>query len=671
MARGKGSVAGAAASARVAKSTTSKAMTYLPPWLMWLSLPALALVFWVMTMPGKSAAMLIAAALAAGTGALAAFTWHVYSRRRDESVRVHATAFVTGCGIWVLAASTFGLFKRPNVDVWPEVWQVFSWLVHAFNGPVWAVWLVGGIGGCLTWSIRRVSIPPESSQQVGESKLEKVLAGARASKVRQIDGRVHAEIEVNRGEQSVKDLQSSRDHIAAVLEVRPEAVRITPNPDDAGRAEIVVVPEDPLAGEIAWPGPSAPGRSIADAPISLGLYEDGEVARAWLTGDDEQGRALPHWLIMGMNGAGKSQGWVVAMADALTRNDFELWGSDHVKGVQTFGPLVDYMSKVAASLKDAKAMIAAARDEVAKRQDDLGRRGLKQWEKGCGYSLLVVWIEEASEIVADSASFVRLVERARSAGVVIVTSLQRASHNNIDTDARAQLAAALCFGVRDGIDATFALPDPVLDAGASPDAWGNRKPGYCYLVAPGIAEERWAVTMRTYRARDPQILEVLQKWGTPMSTQPQTPRPANAPAEVEDEFYDGRQDDIAEDEGLEPMPPPLEPDLNVDPDQPIPGPPPEANLSFATARPGSRLNTEQAQAVVQQHLRTLLSGGQAFTRPVDVCRMKPQTTRSREWVRLELERLCTGAGEGEVSLERDVADPPGVFRIVAPVPSGV
>jgi hypothetical protein len=45
--------------------------------------------------------------------------------------------------------------------------------------------------------------------------------------------------------------------------------------------------------------------------------------------------------------------------------------------------------------------------------------------------------------------------------------------------------------------------------------------------------------------------------------------------------------------------------------------------------------------------------------------MRPDTTRSAEWVRNELKRLCSEPIEGEISLERDDSDDVGVFRIVA------
>ncbi|RAO26452.1 hypothetical protein PSN13_06480 [Micromonospora saelicesensis] len=643
--------AGKTAAHRASKSTASRVLTYAPPWVAWIIVLPLSAVAYVTWGRNPVAAPWMSMAAFALVAALVPFTWRVL-RPRDEVLQWMGTVSAGLGGFWFIVGMLVGPLTRGVIDAWG----------------------FGGFGICVFWTIRRMVVNGAAEQQAEaqESKLDKVLAGAKVFKPKEIEGRVVAQMEVNRGEQTVRDLQGSADKMAGALGVRPGAVRIAADPEDAGRAELVIVPNDPLVGEIVWPGPSAPGASIADAPIPIGVYEDGEVASIYLCGDDSIGRALAHWLVMGMNGAGKSAGWTNAMVDALTRYDFELWGSDHVKGAQTFGPLQRYMAKVATTVKGAKQLFAEARDEASRRFAELGERGIQQWEKDCGFPLLLVWIEEASEVVSDSTSFVRLVERARSAGVVIVASLQRASHDNIDTSARAQLAGALCFGVRDAMDATFALPDNVLDAGATPDNWGNRKPGYCYLVAPGVDEERWPVPLRTFRARNPQLVAVLDEWATPLRAEVSGPAATSLVSNgLEGEVVD-REDMDADDgeDGMEPIPPTLEPELKFDADEPIAPPTEQQNLAFATSG-GPKLNTDQARAVVQQHLRTLAEQGFTQTQPAHVCQMKPATTRSREWVRQELNRLCEQAEPGEIALEREVSDVPGVYRIVAPSLAGV
>ena len=637
--------AGTAVANRAAKHGASRLLTYAPPWAAWLILPVLSSVAYVAWGRNPVAAPWMSMAAFALVAGLVPFTWRVL-RPRDEVLRWMGTVSAGLGGFWFIVGMLVGPLTRGVIDAWG----------------------FGGFGICVFWTIRRLVVNGAAEQSTEkDTPLVKALAGARIRSANEIDGRVVGELEVNRGEQTVKDLQGARETIEAALPggVRPGALRIAKHPTDAGRARYAIVPTDPLAGEIAWPGPSAPGASIADAPVPIGMYEDGTVAEVWLCGDDSIGRALAHWLVMGMNGSGKSQTWVMVMADALTRYDFELHASDHVKATQTFGPLLRYMTTVASSLKDAKALINWARDEAAKRFAYFGERGIKQWEKGCGFPLSMVWIEEAPDVVSDSAAFTKLVEQVRSAGIIVVVSMQLAKHDRIDTTARAQLAATLCHGVRDGQDATYALPDAVLDAGAAPDDWGNRKPGYAYLVAPGVDEEMWPVPLRTFRARDPQIAAALAEWATAVREIEAAPGTL-VESGLEGEMVDA--DDLDSDDGedgMEPIPPTLEPDLKIDADQPITPPTDQQNLAFG-GQQGPKLSTEQARAVVQQHLRSLAEQGQTHTQPAHVCAMKPATTRSREWVRQELNRLCEEADTGEIALERDVADMPGVYRIVAP-----
>lgn len=655
--------AGKAAASRVHKHGASRLLTYAPPWVAWLILPVLSAVAYVTWGRNPAAAPWMSMAAFALVAGLVPFTWRVL-RPRDEVLRWMGTVSAGLGGFWFIVGMLVGPLTRGVIDAWG----------------------FGGFGICVFWTIRRMVVNGALEQQAEpqESKLDKVLAGAKVFKPKEIEGRVVAQVEVNRGEQTVKDLQASADKMAGALGVRPGAVRIAADPHDAGRAELVIVPNDPLEGGAVWPGPSSPGGSIHD-PLPAGIYEDGEVAQVWLTGDDAAGRALAHWLVMGMTRAGKSQGWTMLMADALTRRDVVVWASDHVKGSQTLRPIEAALDWVVKTQKGGKEMIAATRDVVRARADYLGQHDFDQWTPDCGLPLLIVWLEEAVELVSDSTSFVRLVQQAGSTGVVVVVSLQRASHDNIDTSARAQLAGTMCFGVRDGQDASFALDDGVLDAGAAPDLWQNRYPGYCYLVAPGVPEDRWAVPMRTFRASREQVAAAVAEWAhvraelDPLSrdaagaayARREVVLPANdlATAGLEAAVVD--EDDADSEDGMEPIPPTLEPEMMVDPEQPIAPPSEQENLRFGGQPSGPKLSTEQARQVVQQHLRTLVERGETHTKPADVCQMKPATTRSREWVRQELNRLCEQAGPGEIALERDVADMPGVFRIVTPVHAGV
>jgi hypothetical protein len=118
---------------------------------------------------------------------------------------------------------------------------------------------------------------------------------------------------------------------------------------------------------------------------------------------------------------------------------------------------------------------------------------------------MVVWIEEAAKFFRNGTEMEGLVMEARSAGISVIISLQRPSATSMPTDVREQLGGVLCFGVKGSTTADMALPDDVRDSGARPEAWENRRPGYAYLVAPGVDEDRYPTPLRTYRIDDEQI----------------------------------------------------------------------------------------------------------------------------------------------------------------------
>lgn len=635
------------------------------PWVVLLgSLPVAWIAHSVWGTDPKAAPWWSMAALS-GSAALSAFTLRL-TRARSELVGYLATASVAAAGVWLIAASLVGPFVRPLIDLWA----------------------VGGGLMAAAWTIRRATLNADEAGGKEPSPLEKALGGAKVRRPKVVDGQVTAKVETNRAEgQTITDLQRAAPSLEVVTKVRPGAIRIAQDPDDAGRGTLVIVPTDPLVEPRDWPGPSRPGASIHE-PLPVGTYEDALPALIWLTGDEQTARALAMWLVMGATGAGKTQAMVTLMADVLTRSEVSVIASDHVKGTQSLGALVDDLEWYATTKQSARAMVAKLRDAVRARTEWLGRHGHDQWEPGCGLNLVIAWFEEATELVEDSTAMKLLVSQARSAGIVVIISQQRSSHQSIDTDTRAQLNGNVCFGVRDSTDAGFALPDDVIDAGARPEVWQNRKPGYCYLVGPGIAEDRYPVPLRFYRSSKDQIRAALAEYrhlrtpldsvtveafgepyaqfkaarqrGEALATVPFAVLPEPDPEQGWNDPDDPDEPD--DEEGLEPMPDELDPDITVDPDNPVGEPP--FDVPFGVPA-GEKLSTVQARQVVQQHLRTLMEQGKTHTQPADVCAMKPGTTRTREWVRQELHRLCESPGVGEIALERHPDDDPGVFRILA------
>ncbi len=136
------------------------------------------------------------------------------------------------------------------------------------------------------------------------SSLEDRIPGAR--RMKDIPAGERFEVRIPRGS-SVPELEKAAEVIAAALSVRDLGVRR--HPDNASRAEIVIVRRDPLAvgPPLPWPNADAPRASLWD-PIPVGVGEDGEVVEV----------ALPerNLLLGGEPGAGKSVALSLLVATA-------------------------------------------------------------------------------------------------------------------------------------------------------------------------------------------------------------------------------------------------------------------------------------------------------------------------------------------------------------------
>lgn len=437
-----------------------------------------------------------AVGLTLASGALTATTWWV-GKGATDARRLHATV-TTG------AASTFLLVGTVG---------------DPLDSAVLSTWGIGGIVLAAGWNLRQVMrINPDA--QTGKTSAEqgiltKAIGAAKVSlrgtpKVE--PNKVTAQLQLAPGEVTTDDLGNRIKHMAAELGVPPTSIRILPDPDRGDRATLIVVPQDMLKQSTVWPGPSRPGGSIVD-PIPVGLYEDGADAVLWFPYDEKTKRNATHYLAAGMNGSAKSTGISVAITEALTRVDVVVWGIDPAKGEQTFGPFLPYLDWVEMTISGGEAMIDALTSVITARANMLGRNGFKNWTPDAfellSMPFMIVWIEEAAKFFRNGTEMEGLVMEARSAGISVIISLQRPSSTSMPTDVREQLGGVLCFGVKGSTTADMALPDDVRDAGARPEVWENRRPGYAYLVAPGVDEDRYATPLRTFLIDDDAIAGAL------------------------------------------------------------------------------------------------------------------------------------------------------------------
>ncbi|WP_411078279.1 FtsK/SpoIIIE domain-containing protein [Streptomyces sp. cmx-10-25] len=457
----------------------AKSLPYTPPWIGAAALPPLT--GWATnTMWGDAplSAGLASAGIAMSGAALTAVTWKASGAgtKFRRAKRVQATASVAAGMGWLTCATAAGPFGSPLLDLW----------------------LIGGALFAASWNVRQLMANNGADPEVEETNggtLAKLQAAIGWEKVAVKDakgtgkGTVTAEIEVAPGG-TIEAVQSTTGRVAAALQVPPSGVIVTPDPEDASRGVISMRVADLLKGGVEFFVPEAFGL-LPTHPIPVGLYADGEV---WLL-DPFSPAVLQHLLVMGVTGAGKSEFARTVFVHLATRAKVALHVIDLAKGDQTVGHIRDGIDWLIQDPKEAKRYVKSLPAAIRARGSVLSSEGLDRWTPASSLSAVVVWIEEAAD-VAEFEELEEIARKARSVGIWLIISLQRATWTNVSTDIRANLQAAACFGVDQPGDAGFCLPDSVTDAGAVP-AWGSSRPGYAYATGMGIPQERWTTEARS------------------------------------------------------------------------------------------------------------------------------------------------------------------------------
>lgn len=612
-------------------------------------------------------AMIATVGVVAMAGCLTAFTWHVF-RARGSSIRLHATISVGGAGLWLVIAVIAGLHSK----------------------AVWSVWLVGGVGICAAWTLRRVARGDGADHHQDGDDLTKAvgLAGARIAKPKVEGPKVTAALQLVRGEQVTKDAQDAKARFASKLGVRPGAVRVIGNPEDESRPTLVVVPKDQLVTPIPWRGPTALGESIAEK-VEFATYEDGGRAGLWFPGQHSPPRPGVHLATAGMTGTGKTETGLIICTDILTRDDASLVYIDSVKGLQSVAPIVEFVDLPILERPGAQRFMKRLPAIIRDRTHWLGQHGFKQWQPGCGLKYVIVWIEESADLIADSAAFVKTTEQARSAGISLVVSQQRMSHDRIETSARENLGGGLCFGVASETSAGMVLSDETIDAGASPWTWKNEKPGYLYLEAPGVPRDRWPMQARSDLAEAGHLTEVLRgitrggfdqvtgdaigeqlrehwamvaagkaPWQTPMLTATRMPTPTGPAGGDEDDDNLDNLNDYEFD-----VPPNPEPGFmdDVDAAQEI-GDEDVPVIQHGVKFDESKMGRAEAVAELRREIEARRSAGIETVRPSELVELRQRIGRSPGWLSGELAKLVD---EGVLEEDPDR----GVYGIPSPVPA--
>ncbi len=648
-----------------------KALPYLSPWAATATLPPLA--GWATnTMWGQAplSAGLASATLAVGGAALSAVAWKTtpantgYGKFR----RAQATATVAAGMGWLTCATAAGPFGSPVLDAWliggglfAASWNVRQIVRNGASGDVEET-TGGGLGAL--------------AEAIGWEKVK--VKGAKGTG----KGTVRADLEVTDGA-TIEDVQATAKKAAAVLHVPPSGVIVTPDPDNAAHGMVSMRVADLLKDGVGFVPPAALGLLPTEA-IPVGLYADGEL---WLINPFDAD-ILQHLLVMGVTGAGKSEFARAVLAHLMCRRKMSIFLVDVAKGRQTVGHIKDGLDWFITETAEAKRLLKALPGAISARGNVLADEGLDQWTPDSSLNAVCVWLEEAADL-ADFEELDKIARAARSVGIWLVVSLQRATWTNVSTDVRANLQATACFGVDDPGDASFCLPDQVTAAGAIP-AWGSSRPGYAFSTGMGIPQERWttevrsALTDRDYLAalvqaaaavRDPLDDTTAQALGqayaqrshrgtnrttpgvqgaAPAVTAPAPAALAPIPGAVTDRSAYVLEDDAdmseieeaaavelqdARAEILGAIPADPEPDadyahLRLEDD--VPEPDEDSDMSFERDRP----STEEARHILCVELDGWVQQGRLEFEPSDLIPATVAAGRKRPWLQGELKRLA-------------------------------
>jgi hypothetical protein len=277
--------------------------------------------------------------------------------------------------------------------------------------------------------------------------------------------------------------------------------------DYLDRIGVTVMRTDPLKRPFPWQGVVDPGISIREPIRGLGKYRDGADLTLHLpyvpNYRDGEDKPQSHMMLIGMSRAGKGEAGEAIDVNVMTRKDAAVVLCDAVKADQQLGVI----SRGAAYVLDNQNAIRAffyklVNATIPARAAFLGNPGRnrlgkisKEWEAGCGLTWLLVHVYEASALY-NNQDMTKITERAASVGIEIVIEAQRGIHDRVDTTARSNAGDLIMFGVKDPDDAALVLPPELLDAGAAPWVWQNKRGGMCHTVLGHLTPARQAIPAR-------------------------------------------------------------------------------------------------------------------------------------------------------------------------------
>lgn len=467
------------------------------PWLIWLAAGVMGQGLWLGLSPLESVmrwgfySLLVFCVAGVGVSA-----WHTTKSRSTLALGHTMTTIVIG-GFFLVVTALFGLIHMHKMAWWP-------WPLPVPQHGTIELFFLAGPALAVAWNIRQ-------GVQRGDARVA-------AAKEEEPDVWEHAGLKGVKGEfktvneykmQAVlaipswltfKAVQHHAKDIESAHGFPLHSVRILEHPSKkSNKALAIAMTKDPHAEAVKWPGMRITRGMSLFSPIPTGLDQDGDEAYIYVA--DPAG--TKHFLVTGMTGSGKSESQkpILLYTSRLGAVNIII---DTVKQTQTFGSMAPAIHWLVIEAPLARSVIRRiATHVIPARTNQLAREGLSAWSPKSSMALLRIHIEEAWALV-ESDEIADIARAARSAGIQLVISLQRPSHDQLSTTVREQLGTRQIFGLG-GHFGTIVMDEEVLDAGADPEKWKDEQPGMHYMQRKGLSANQKATPIRSYYDGDCEV----------------------------------------------------------------------------------------------------------------------------------------------------------------------
>jgi hypothetical protein len=420
-------------------------------------------------------------------GGLSFLAWR-YSAARPMVQRAHVVGSILWTGLLILLLDVLG-WKLPLVQL-----VLVSWLLIA-----------------ISWNVRRLQVVRgDGDEKKEEAKPEEVFGIKKPRSITTVsesDTATVVRARLSKGQIASEVAKVSRN-LGSMHGTIPNGVRVIESPTVEGELEIKFIWKDLLKATFPYAGPNNIGGSISD-PMFFGVNEENEEMFVILGPNYDKGIAPGHLKIGGMPRSGKGVLVLILGCETCSRVDVFPMFSDHAKGEQMLGMLRPGLPREKTWINTTEGGVLvqgnALKRAMRARNKALGKAGYSSWtpkafkDERLRMPALVWFIEEAASVIPKNQTlFTQLANEALSAGIFLVTSLQRLSHDQLPTSLRSAMSNGICFGTDDDVDAGFVLSDETLSTGVTPGQWKVRYPGRMMCSLNGVPDRMNLVPGRTF-----------------------------------------------------------------------------------------------------------------------------------------------------------------------------